>query len=193
MACSPFPITPYADDGSVDLDAMRANAGWLRSGMQALVAPSGTGEVFSLSPEECAAIVEATVDASGGHTPAIAGVGFGPWVAADLAGRAERAGAAGILMLPPYYLHPSRTHSRRTTARSPEPRASGWRSMRATTSRCHRPQLERLGRDFPNLVAFKDGRDDVRLFQRLHEHLTDRLRAHRPVWLASAGDDLVAP
>ena len=46
-----FPITPYATDGAVDLDAVRANARWLAgSGMHALVAPSGTGELFSLTP-----------------------------------------------------------------------------------------------------------------------------------------------
>ncbi|HYR94618.1 MAG TPA: dihydrodipicolinate synthase family protein, partial [Methylomirabilota bacterium] len=45
-----FPITPYGADGSVDLDGVRANAGWLAaSGVHALVAPSGTGELFSLT------------------------------------------------------------------------------------------------------------------------------------------------
>src|SRR5207247_2773286 len=60
-----FPITPYADDGAVDLAAVHANARWLAgSGMYALVAPSGTGELFSLTPDECAAIVLATVEAA---------------------------------------------------------------------------------------------------------------------------------
>src|SRR5439155_1225208 len=102
-----FPITPYATDGAVDLDAVGANAHWLAgSGMHALVAPSGTGELFSLTPEECAAVVRATVEAAAGRVPVIAGVGFGPRVAADLARQAERDGADGILVLPPYYAHP---------------------------------------------------------------------------------------
>ena len=45
----------------------------------------------------------------------------------------------------------------------------------------------------PNLVAFKDGRGDVRLFQRIREHVIERLGQERLVWLAGAGDDLVAP
>src|SRR3989442_13188305 len=97
-----FPITPYAADGTVDLDAVRANARWLAaSGMHALVAPSGTGELFSLTPEECAAVVRATVEAAAGRGPVIPGVGFGPRVAAELARQAERDGADGTLVLPP--------------------------------------------------------------------------------------------
>src|SRR5262249_53315461 len=34
---------------------------------------------------------------------------------------------------------------------------------------------------------------DVRLFQRIREHVVERLGAERLVWLAGAGDDLVAP
>ncbi|HEX9494207.1 MAG TPA: dihydrodipicolinate synthase family protein [Candidatus Limnocylindria bacterium] len=189
-----FPITPYAGDGSVDLAAVRSNATWLaRSGMQALVAPSGTGELFSLTPDECAAVVEATVDASAGATPVIAGVGFGPRVGADLARRAERAGASGILILPPYYPHPE-----------PEALEAYYRDVASATTlgvaiyardnvTIAPAQLERLARDIPNLIAFKDGRADVRLFQRIREHVRERLGPDRMVWLAGAGDDLVAP
>jgi 5-dehydro-4-deoxyglucarate dehydratase len=189
-----FPITPYADDGSVDLDAVRANARWLAaSGMHALVAPSGTGELFSLTPDECAATVEATVEAVAGRVPVVAGVGFGPRVAADLARRAERAGAAGVLVLPPYYAHPD-----------PEGLVAYYVEVAAATGlglaiyardgvALTPPQLERLAQDIPSLVAFKDGRGDVRLFQRLREHVSARLGAARLVWLAGAGDDMVGP
>jgi len=51
----------------------------------------------------------------------------------------------------------------------------------------------RCWRAAPSLVAFKDGRGDVRLFQRLREHVTARLGTERLVWLAGVGDDLVAP
>src|SRR5919199_4723332 len=73
-----FPITPFAADGSVDLDGVRANARWLpESGVCAIVAPSGTGELFGLSPDECAAVARATVEAVGGGIPGIAPVGVG--------------------------------------------------------------------------------------------------------------------
>ena len=51
-----FPITPYRADGAVDLDGVRRNASWLPgTGLAAIVAPSGTGELFGLSPDECCA------------------------------------------------------------------------------------------------------------------------------------------
>jgi 5-dehydro-4-deoxyglucarate dehydratase len=189
-----FPITPYGPDGGVDCDAVAANAGWLAgSGVHALVAPSGTGELYSLTPEECSAVVEATVEATDGRIPVIAGVGFGPQQGALLARRAERAGADGILILPPYYAHPD-----------PEGLVEYYRDIAAATSlgvaiyardgvALTPALLERMAREIPNLVALKDGRGDVRLFQRLREHVSERLGADRMVWIAGAGDDMVGP
>ena len=189
-----FPITPYGADGGVDLDAVRANASWLAaSGVHALVAPSGTGELYSLTPEECSAVVEATVEAVDGRIPVIAGVGFGSQQGALLARRAERAGADGVLVLPPYYAHPD-----------PDGLVAYYRDIAAATSLgvaiyardgvvLAPAQMERMVREIPNLVAFKDGRGDVRLFQRLREHVSEQLGADRMVWIAGAGDDMVGP
>jgi 5-dehydro-4-deoxyglucarate dehydratase len=189
-----FPVTPFAADGSVDLEAVRANAAWLaRSGIDALVAPSGTGELFSLTPEECAEIVEATVDAAEGRVPVVAGVGFGPRVACDLARRAERAGADAVLVLPPYYAHPDPdglvAYVRAVAGATGLPLAIYARDSVTFTP----PQLEHLLREVPSLVAFKDGRGDVRLFQRLREHVVERFGRDRLVWLGGAGDDMVGP
>src|SRR5205823_5389489 len=76
------------------------------TGLAAIVSPSGTGELFGMSPDECVAVTRATVEAVGGRLPVIASVGFGPRVAADMASEAEAAGADGILVLPPYYGSP---------------------------------------------------------------------------------------
>ena len=189
-----FPITPYADDGAVDLAAVHANARWLAgSGMYALVAPSGTGELFSLTPDECAAIVRATVEAAAGRIPVIAGVGFGPRVAAELARQAERDGADGILVLPPYYAHPDPDGLVGYYRQIAEATALGVAIYARDGVALTPTLLERLAREIPNLVAFKDGRGDVRLFQRLREHVSERLGAERLVWLAGAGDDMVGP
>jgi 5-dehydro-4-deoxyglucarate dehydratase len=189
-----FPITPFADDGSVDLDAVRANATWLaRSGVDALVAPSGTGEIFSLTPDECAAIVEVTVDAAAGRVPVVAGVGVGPRVAADLARSAERVGADAVLVMPPYYAHPD-PDGLAAYVRAVADATKLALAIYARDSAAFTPQqLERLVRDVPSLIAFKDGRGDVRLFQRLREHVSERCGADRMAWLAGAGDDMVGP
>jgi 5-dehydro-4-deoxyglucarate dehydratase len=189
-----FPITPYATDGSVDLAAVRANASWLPdAGVCALTSPSGTGEMYALTPQECAAVTRATVEAVEGRVPVIAGVGFNAAIGADLARQAERSGADGILILPPYY-----------TAPDSEGLADYYRAIAAATTlgvavyardgAAFTPEsLEALARDIPNLVAFKDGRGDVRLFQRLRTHVNRALGADRLVWLSGVGDDFVAP
>jgi 5-dehydro-4-deoxyglucarate dehydratase len=189
-----FPITPYSADGTVDLDAVRANASWLAtSGMHALVAPSGTGELFSLTPQECAAVVRETVEAAGARVPVIAGVGFGPRVAAELARQAERDGADGILVLPPYYAHPDPDALVGYYRQVADATRLGVAIYARDSVTLTPQQLERLAREIPNLIAFKDGRADVRLFQRLREHVSERLGAQRLVWLAGAGDDMVGP
>lgn len=189
-----FPITPYAADGTVDLAGVRANARWLpESGICAIVAPSGTGELFALTPDECAEVTRATVEAVGGRTPVIASVGHGVAIASDLARRAEEAGADGILILPPYYANPD-----------PQGLVEYYTAIAAATSLGVMPYArdsavftpaitEQLIRTVPNLVAFKDGRGDVRLFRSIREHCVAIFGDDRLVWLAGVGDDLIAP
>jgi 5-dehydro-4-deoxyglucarate dehydratase len=189
-----FPITPYSADGSVDLAAVRQNAAWLPGrGIAALVAPSGTGEIFGLSPDECADVTAATVEAVGGRVPVVASVGFNARIGADLARRAETAGADAVLVMPPYYATPD-----------PHGLLEYYRQIAAATTlgvlpyardaAAFTPELvEQLARAVPNLIAFKDGRGDVRLFQRLREHVVEQLGADRLVWLSGVGDDLVGP
>jgi len=189
-----FPITPYDERGELDLDGIRENAAWLAmTRMNALVAPSGTGELFSLTPDECAVVVEATVEAVDGRTPVVAGVGFGPRVGRDLARRAERAGASAILVLPPYYAHPDPDALLRYVAEIADATALGILVYARDGQAFSAEQVERLARDIPHFIGFKDGRGDVRLFQRLREHVVERLGRDRLVWLAGVGDDLVAP
>ena len=189
-----FPITPYTQDGDVDLNAVKQNASWLAEHqICAVVAPSGTGEIFALAPDECAQVTAATVEAVSNRIPVIAAVGFNARIAAHLARHAEQAGADGILVMPPYYATPD-----------PQGLLAYYQQIAAATSlgvmpyardaAAFTPELiEQLARRVPNLIAFKDGRGDVRLFQRLREHVVEQLGADRLLWLAGVGDDLVAP
>jgi 5-dehydro-4-deoxyglucarate dehydratase len=189
-----FPITPYAADGALDLDGVRANARWLaESGVCAIVAPSGTGELFGLSPDECAAVIEATVEAVDGRKPVIAGVGYGPTVAADLARQAERAGASGILVMPPYYGKPDAAGLLAYCRAVGEATSLGIMPYARDAAAFTPPLVERMAREIPNFIAFKDGRGDVRLFQQIRERVVASLGADRLVWLAGVGDDLVGP
>src|SRR5919201_2245572 len=185
-----FPITPYRPDGAVDLEAVRRNAGRLvGSGLAAIVAPSGTGELFGLSPEECADVTAATVDAVGGRLPVIASVGFGPRVAADLARRAEAAGADGILVLPPYYGQPDPGGLVAYYRAVAEATSLGFTPYQRDAAAFTPSLAEQLAREQPTFVAFKDGRADVRLFMRVREHVVERLGEERLGWLGGVGGD----
>src|SRR5262245_41296975 len=81
-----FPVTPFAEDLALDLEGLRAN---LRQLLQhpvcAVVAAGGTGELYSLTPEEQLAVIAATVEEARGRVPVIAGVGFNLRLAVDAA------------------------------------------------------------------------------------------------------------
>ena len=54
-----FPVTPFNDDHSLDLDGHRENVRYmLEQPMCALVAAGGTGELYSLDPDEVRQVVE---------------------------------------------------------------------------------------------------------------------------------------
>ncbi|MBV9169374.1 MAG: dihydrodipicolinate synthase family protein [Chloroflexi bacterium] len=187
-----FPITPYAADGAVDLDAVRRNAAWLPDrGICAVVAPSGTGELFGLSAEECAAVTRATVEAIAGRVPVIAAVGFNSQTGIELTRKAEAAGADGILILPPYYAAPDPNGLVEYYATVARATSLGVMPYARDAAAFTPTILEKLVRSVPNLVAFKDGRGDVRLFQRLREHILETDGEARLAWLAGVGDDLV--
>src|SRR6266536_6413852 len=99
-----FPITPFNSDLSLDLSGLRHNlAKLVEHSICAIVAAGGTGEMYSLTPEEHKQVITTTVEAVGGRVPVIAGVGFGQQLAIQLAQAAEESGADGILAFPPYY------------------------------------------------------------------------------------------
>jgi 5-dehydro-4-deoxyglucarate dehydratase len=190
-----FPITPFCRDGSVDVSGLAANAAWLPEGghICAIVAPSGTGELFALSPDECATVTAVTVHAVGGRVPVIAGVGFNAATAAELAQRAEADGADGVLILPPYYAQPDAQGLVRYFQQVAEATSLGVMPYARDAAAFTPELLEELTRSVPNLVAFKDGRGDVRLFQRLREHIVERFGPSRLAWLCGVGDDMVGP
>lgn len=188
-----FPITPFDESGQVDLDAVRLNASFVASSRcGALVAPSGTGEIFALTPEESTAIVRATVEVAG-DTPVIAPAGFGPVLGARMAAEAEAAGAAAIMVVAPYYAKPSAgglvEYYKQIASGTSLPILPYARDAALFTPAI----LEKLCNELPQIIAFKDGRADVRLFTQLRDHVNHVGGKDRLIWLGGSGDDLVGP
>ncbi|MFZ1412787.1 MAG: 4-hydroxy-tetrahydrodipicolinate synthase [Micropruina sp.] len=102
-------ITPFAVDGSVNLDEARRLAAHLvdRLAHDALVINGTTGESPTTSDAEKATLVAAVVAEVGDRAQVIAGVGtFNTEHTIELARQAADAGANGLLVVTPYYSRP---------------------------------------------------------------------------------------
>jgi len=101
-----FPVTHFRDDLSFDETAYRDNLGRLADyKVSGLFAAGGTGEFFSLTPAEVPHVVKIAVEETKGRVPVLAGTGYGTAIAREIAIGAEKAGADGLLLLPPYLTH----------------------------------------------------------------------------------------
>src|SRR4029453_18019792 len=101
-------VTPFSNDGSLDLDAaQRVAAHLVDTGCDGLVVSGTTGESPTTSDGEKEQLVRAVVDAVGDRAQVVAGVGtYDTHHSVELAGQAEKAGAHGLLVVPPYYNKP---------------------------------------------------------------------------------------
>jgi 5-dehydro-4-deoxyglucarate dehydratase len=151
----------------------------------AIVAAGGTGELYSLSPDEHQAVVHAAVEESAGNVPVIAGAGFNGPIATLLARQAAEAGASGILAFPPYY--PGGEDDGLVEYYSTIGKATDLALLIYSRDWFHPSAalVERLT-GIPTLVAWKDGQGDIRRLQILRATVGDRLH-----WIGGAGDDLV--
>ena len=101
-------ITPFAQDGSVDLDGCQAVAEHLvDNGNDMLVVSGTTGESPTTTDAEKDAILRAVIEAVGSRARIIAGVGTNVTShSVELAKQAQKAGAHGLLVVTPYYSKP---------------------------------------------------------------------------------------
>src|ERR687886_2873696 len=102
-------VTPFAEDGSIDLAGAQELAAHLvdRQSHDGLVVLGTTGEAPTLSDGEQHAVLEAVLDAVGDRATVVAGVGTNDTAhTIENARRAERLGAHGLLVVTPYYNKP---------------------------------------------------------------------------------------
>src|ERR1043165_2193816 len=182
-----FPITPFKEDLSLNLEGLRSNLRtMLKHPICAVVAPAGTGELYSLAPAEHLAVVKATVEEVKGRVPVMAGTGFNPPIAAELARRAAAAGASGILAFPPYYPNPDEDGLIAYYQAIADSTPLGLLIYSRDWFNASPALVEKLAQQIPNLIAWKDGQADIRRYQMIRQRVGDRLH-----WIGGAGDDMV--
>lgn len=101
-------VTPFREDGSIDLDAFAALARHLvENGSDGVVVAGTTGESPTLTDDERAQLIGAAKDAIGGDGTVVAGVGtYSTAHSIHLTEEAQRLGVDGLLVVTPYYNKP---------------------------------------------------------------------------------------
>jgi 5-dehydro-4-deoxyglucarate dehydratase len=181
-----FPVTPFKSDLSLDLEGLRHNLTKLiEQPICAVVAAGGTGEMFSLTPDEHLQVIKTTVEVIAGKAPVLAGVGFNQALAVHMAQAAEGCGADGILALPPYYPQADNLGMLEYYRAIGQATRLGMLIYSRDWAVFSAEMVERLT-SIPTLIAWKDGQGDVRRYQMIINRLGDRL-----CWIGGAGDDTV--
>jgi 5-dehydro-4-deoxyglucarate dehydratase len=162
-----FPVTPFTDDGDVDLDVLAEHVGSRLPFAPGGVFPAcGTGEFHALSAREAVAVVRATVQAVAGRVPVIAGTGGPLGHATEVARGAAEAGADGLLLLPPYLVSGTTdglvAWVEAVAAASELPVIVYHRG----TARYTPDAITRLAAN-PRVIGFKDGTGDIGLAQEI--------------------------
>lgn len=182
-----FPVTPFRDDLSLDIEGLRHNLTQLMNHpVCAVVAAGGTGEIYSLTPGEQAQVVETTVEVVNGKASVIAGVGFNQMMAVEMAMQSASAGADAILALPPYYPQADEEGLVEYYRAIGDATDLGLLIYSRDWVNFSPAQVERLAAKIPTLVAWKDGQADLRRLQMIIDRVGDRLH-----WIGGAGDDMV--
>jgi 4-hydroxy-tetrahydrodipicolinate synthase len=159
-------VTPFAGDGSLDLDAAAGLANYLIDdlGNDGLVISGTTGESPTTSDTEKADLLRVVLDAVGDRATILAGVGtFNTEHTLELAATAAKLGAHGLLVVTPYYSKPPQAglveHFRRVADATDVPvmlyDIPGRAGVPIATD-----TLLRLS-EHPRIVAVKDAKGDL--------------------------------
>lgn len=152
-------VTPFHRDGSLNLDGARRLAKWLQdNGNDGLVVAGTTGESPVLTDDERLSLFEAVISAV--NIPVIAGTGTNDTAhSIHLTKEATALGAAGVLVVTPYYNRPSQAgieaHMRAVAGATSLPVVLYDIPVR-TGRKISTPLLLKLAREVKNVVALKD-------------------------------------
>ncbi|AVJ28231.1 5-dehydro-4-deoxyglucarate dehydratase [Achromobacter mucicolens] len=170
-----FPVTDFDQNGDFNAKSYAARLEWLAPyGATALFAAGGTGEFFSLAPEEYSDVIRTAVQTCKGKVPILAGAGGPTRTAIAYAQEAERQGAKGVLLLPHYLTEASQDGIAAHVEQVCKSVNIGVIVYNRAQSRLSADSLARLADRCPNLVGFKDGIGDIESMVRIRRKMGDR-------------------
>ena len=171
-----FPVTDFDAAGDFNPAGYVRRLEWLAPyGASALFAAGGTGEFFSLAPDEYSAVIKTAVDTCEKSVPILAGVGGPTRVAIQMAQEAERRGAKGLLRLPHYLTEASQDGVAAHVEQVCKSVKIGVVIYNRNVCRLNATLLEQLAERCPNLIGYKDGLGDIELMVSIRRRLGERL------------------
>ncbi|GLZ01725.1 5-dehydro-4-deoxyglucarate dehydratase [Actinoplanes sp. NBRC 103695] len=171
-----FPVTHFDDRLSFDEPRYREHLGWQAGfGVAGLFAAGGTGEGFSLTSDEIDTVVRAAVGEVGALVPVVAPATGGTAQASAQAAAAQRAGAAGLLLLPPYLTEASQAGLLAHVTAVCRATDLGVIVYSRANAVLDDVTVAELADRNPNLIGLKDGVGDIERMTRTYARVGDRL------------------
>jgi 4-hydroxy-tetrahydrodipicolinate synthase len=170
-------VTPFHDDGSLDLESYRALVrNQLDAGVSGLVPCGTTGEASTLSVDEHVAVVKACKDEVKGKVPVVAGSGANDTKkAVEMHKRMHELGVDGALHVTPWYNKPTQEglyrHFRAIAEAAPLPIVLY--NVPGRTGVDMLPDtIARLAKDCPTIVAVKEATGSIQRAQEILNKVT---------------------
>jgi 4-hydroxy-tetrahydrodipicolinate synthase len=171
--------TPFTENEELDEAILRRHIGFLLdAGIHGIVPTGSTSEFASLSEAERKRVVSITIDEVKGRVPVVVG-------AAAVSTRdtvmycqyAERAGADGVMIVPPYYCHPTEReiyHHYRVVADSIHLPIMLYNNPWTSGVDMQPALVERLS-EIPNVAYIKESSGDMRRVSEIMRLCGDRI------------------
>lgn len=171
-----FPVTAFDADLAVDENAYRTHLDWQASyPVAGLFAAGGTGEGFSLTPEEAERVTRIAVDQVGDRAPVLGSAAGSTAQAVQNARDAEAAGAEGLLLLPPYLTECDQQGLAAHVSAVCEATRLGVIVYNRANALYQADTVHRLAQRHENFIGFKDALGDIEQLTRVRTRNGDRL------------------
>jgi 4-hydroxy-tetrahydrodipicolinate synthase len=186
--CATALVTPFAANGSVDLEVYRRLVERQIAGGVRLLVPCGTtGESVTMTASERESVIAATIEVGRGRARVIAGTGSNSTAAAiEQSRRAAELGADALLVVAPYYNKPTQEglyrHFRAVAEAVPDRPVVLYNVPGRTSSNILPETVLRLARDAANVVAVKEASGNL-------AQVMEIVRGRPDGFLVLSGDD----
>ena len=170
-----FPVTHFDENLEFNAPSYQNHLQWLNEfDAGALFAAGGTGEMFSLTPDEIVTVASQAKQASA-KLPIISGCGYGTKIACQIAQDVEKNGVDGILLLPHYLTECTQEGIYNHIKSVCDSVDFGVIMYNRANSQVDADTVEKLAEHCPNLIGFKDGTGDINAVRKIVARCGDRL------------------